>query len=484
MFARAHAWTMQRQRPTTPPTAGRRRNRWGVRKRATAIAVAGVAVALMLGGSLLLVLLQASLIASTQSLAQRTGAEVVTQMTSQGVTVAGEAISTTSHTGQNVQILTARGIVVASSDTPSAGAPFSALRPAAGQTLVQSVSSIKTLGDHDDFLVVATGVRVGGNNYVVQVAATVQVQMDTVTTVAWFILGAAPVLIAVVGASVWLMVGRSLRQVERIRSQVARINVNRLDERVDVPQTRDEIDALARTMNTMLDRLQTSDRQQRQFISDASHELRSPLATIRAGVEVSVADPSGTTWLELCDVIAGEAARMQYLVEDLLTLAKADDGGITVVSEDVDLDDVLDFEIKRLKATSRHQITSDLVPARVAGDPRRLGQVLGNILDNADRHARMLIHVGLGTERDGTVVVVIDNDGDPVPLDDRERIFDRFVRLDESRTRESGGGGLGLAIAAGLVAAHRGSIRAGETDAGWCRFEVRLPPSSASCVED
>jgi len=316
----------------------------------------------------------------------------------------------------------------------------------------------------------------------VVVASNVQVQTDTLSTVAWFMLGATPLLLVVVAASVWLLVGRSLRQVERIRGQVARINAERLDGRVDVPPTNDEIHALALTMNMMLERLQASDREQRRFVSDASHELRSPLATLSAGVEIATADPSGAVWHQMKDVLSEETARMSYLVEDLLTLAKTNDGGHKFEQSDVDLDDVVDQEIRRLRSTSRRQITAELSPARIKGDARRLAQVLRNVLDNAERHALSRITVRLSISADAAVVTV-DNDGDPVPEADRERIFERFVRLDENRSREGGGSGLGLSIAAGIMAAHHGSIRASDGPAGECRFELTFPaPDSGNAT--
>jgi HAMP domain-containing protein len=138
-------------------------------------------------------------------------------------------------------------------------------RPEPGQTLTQDVSGLRSLRDDDDSLIVATGVSVGSRLYTVVVAATVQVQADIVSAVAWFILGATPLLLAVVGFPVWVLVGRSSRQVERIRGQVAGIGARSLDGRVDVPSTDDEIQALAEMMNVMLGRLQASDREQRRF---------------------------------------------------------------------------------------------------------------------------------------------------------------------------------------------------------------------------
>ncbi|GAA4659470.1 sensor histidine kinase [Arthrobacter cryoconiti] len=447
---------------------------WGVRKRATATAVVVVALALVAGGLLLLVLLQTSLIATTERAATAKAADVAALITSQDVSEAGQALTATAHSGQYVQIIDPHGSVVASSEKLAATAALADLHPRAGETKTLSVSSLQSIGDTDEFLIVASGVPTGQGTYTVLVASTVQVQADSVATVAWFLLGATPLLLIVVGFAVWLLVGRSLRHVERIRDQVARINASRLSERVEVPATNDEIHRLSVTMNTMLDKLQASDGEQRRFISDASHELRSPLATISAGLEIAAADTSGDTWCELQGMLSGETARMRYLVDDLLTLAKTHDGSFRVAAQDVDLDDVLATEITRLRPLTAHTITASIVPVRVTGDAHRLGQVLRNVLDNANRHARSTITIQLSIAPKG-VVIVIDNDGYPVPESDRERIFERFVRLDESRSRESGGSGLGLAIAAGIMGAHHGTITATQAPSGDCRFELRLP---------
>ncbi|MCU6481813.1 sensor histidine kinase [Arthrobacter sp. A2-55] len=464
--------TPLRLKPPTSPREGRRV--WGVRKRATATAVVVVALALLIGGLLLLVLLQASLISTTQRAATAKASDVAAMITSQDVTEAGQALANTAHSGQYVQIISPGGAVVASSERSTEAKALSELRPGPGQTLSQNVSSLQSIGDSDAFLIVAQGVSTAQGTYTVVVASTVQAQSDTVATVAWFLLGATPLLVIVVGSSVWILVGRSLRQVERIRGQVAGINASRLNERVEVPATNDEIHHLALTMNTMLDRLQASDAEQRRFVSDASHELRSPLATISAGLEIAAADPSGDTWIELEAMLSGETARMRYLVDDLLTLAKANDGGTHTTFQDVDLDDVLDTEIRRLRSLSPHHISATLTPARISGDARRLAQVLRNVLDNANRHARSTITITLTTGHDGARVV-IDNDGDLVPEAERGRIFERFVRLDQSRSRESGGSGLGLAIAASIMTAHHGTITTTEAPTGDCRFELRLP---------
>lgn len=471
-----HSWNMEQvQSDSRAGRSRRRRPQWGVRKRSTAAAVAVVAVALLGGMLILLALLETALTSSTESTARQKTQDVVAQLTvDRDLEDAIEYISSTGYAGQYVQLVSAGGTVLAGSEPRAFGQPLSALRPEPGHSVTQSVSSLPNIGRDDNYHVLATGARVASEHVVVIVASSVQVQAETVATVAWLMLAATPLLLAVVAASVWLLVGRSLQQVELIRGQVAHINAERLDGRVDVPPTKDELEALALTMNTMLDRLEASDQEQRRFVSDASHELRSPLATLSAGVEIAAADKSGTMWLQLKDDLAGETVRMRYLVDDLLTLARTNDGGLPPEDADVDLDDVVEHEVRRLRGVSRHEITADLRPVRIKGDARRLGQVLRNVLDNADQHAVSRIRICLRASGEGAVITV-DNDGNPIPEPDRQRVFERFVRLDESRSREGGGSGLGLAIAAGIMAAHHGSIRATESPSGECRFEIAFP---------
>ncbi|WP_344808113.1 sensor histidine kinase [Microlunatus ginsengisoli] len=260
---------------------------------------------------------------------------------------------------------------------------------------------------------------------------------------------------------------------------MAAIDDQRLGRRIAVPATHDEIAALAVTMNTMLDRLQTSQRAQRAFVSDASHELRSPLATLTTAAELaSSADEATRT--RLLVTIGGELARLRTLVDNLMTLARADAHDLLTVREDVDLDDLVDAEARRLRATSTLQVLVQLMPIRLTGDdPQRLAQALRNLVDNAERHARSAIRLTLRASG-GRAVLWVDNDGDPVPVEDRDRVFERFVRLDESRSRDAGGSGLGLAIARTAIESHGGSLRAVDSDDGWCRFEIWLPiPRSA-----
>ena len=260
---------------------------------------------------------------------------------------------------------------------------------------------------------------------------------------------------------------------ERIRRQVAEIDGQRLSGRVEVPPTGDEIAALAATMNEMLDKLEHSDTTHRAFFSDASHELRSPLSTLVTTAEVASLDETGKTWLDMQQTVLNESSRMQSLVEDLLTLAKVDAHQLQLDIQEVDLEDVLVSEITRLRTVSSLQINAELQPMRVRGDERRLLQVFRNVLDNAARYAKSAIIVGM-ERRPGEVVVSVDNDGEIISPQDRSRVFERFARLDASRSSDGGGSGLGLAISREIMLAHGGTVVASELN-GWCRFEVILP---------
>ncbi|WP_425581093.1 HAMP domain-containing sensor histidine kinase [Terrabacter aerolatus] len=272
----------------------------------------------------------------------------------------------------------------------------------------------------------------------------------------------------------WWRVGRALGSVEAIRSQVERTSASRLDDRVPVPPTQDEIAHLAVTMNSMLGRLEASQRAQRRFVSDASHELRSPLATIRASLDVvSPGDPD-TSWEELDPILRSETERMSRLVENLLLLSQADDHALTVSRGDVDLDDLVDQEVARLRQLTSLTVRLENVPLRVTGDDHQLQQVLRNLLDNAARHARDVVAVTV-SRRHGSAVVCVDDDGPGIPLPERERVFERFVRLDESRSRHSGGAGLGLAIARELARAHGGTLEAGASSLGGASLRLTLP---------
>lgn len=290
---------------------------------------------------------------------------------------------------------------------------------------------------------------------------------DTVSATTVLLVVAVPLMVVLVGLVVWVVTGRALRPVERLRRQVDRIEASDLSRRVDSGD--DELGALAATMNRMLSRLEQSQAVQRRFVSDASHELRSPLATMRQYAELAVAHPETVPTGELGEVVIAEGERMQDLVEGLLLLARLDEGQRPPTAP-VDLDDLVLREADRLRRTGGHPgerstavevDTSGVGPGRVEGNDRLLARVVRNLVDNASRHAEGRITLRVHSEstvRGERVLFTVADDGAGVPSEDRERIFDRFTRLDEGRARDVGGSGLGLAIVCDVVEAHGGTV--------------------------
>jgi signal transduction histidine kinase len=382
-----------------------------------------------------------------------------------------------------VRILDSRGAVLC--DSPNlTGAVVHDLDALAGITpgdprrLGISFEEEDSREDIDPFLAVAAQRSVGGQEIIIVMGQALEpVRESTRIVVGLFVIG-IPVLLAVVGLVTWAVVGRSLAPVEAIRREVETISMEELHRRVPAPTSKDEIARLATTMNQMLVRLQEGQARQRRFVSDASHELRSPVASIRQHSEVVIAHPNNASAQELARVVLAEDLRMQRLVEDLLLLARMDERQSNGRRDVLDFDDVVFEEVYRVRQVTHKSIDTSRVSAgRVQGDRKQLSRLTGNILDNAVRHARGAIAVTLA-EENGEVIFRVDDDGSGVPAAEQERIFERFVRLQEARDRDSGGAGLGLAIVAEVASAHGGTARILESHLGGASFEVRLPRAS------
>ncbi|MCZ9635177.1 sensor histidine kinase [Rhodococcus sp. BH5] len=307
---------------------------------------------------------------------------------------------------------------------------------------------------------------------VLMVARPLEHVEEAVTTSTRLLAVGAPLLLALVGGVVWVVAGRALAPVERLRRQVDEIDANDLARRVEAASD-DELGRLAATMNGMLDRIRHAQLTQRRFVSDASHELRSPLATIRQHAEVAAVHPASTSLESLSGVVIDEGARMQELVEGLLLLARLDEGQRRVRAP-VDLDDLALIEARRLRGLGVTVDTQGIGPGRVVGDESLLARAVRNLADNAARHAAGT--VTLRVVAFGLLVrVAVEDDGDGVPAQERDRVFERFARLDEGRAREEGGSGLGLAIVREIARSHGGSVTVGEGAAGGALFVLALP---------
>jgi signal transduction histidine kinase len=277
-----------------------------------------------------------------------------------------------------------------------------------------------------------------------------------------------PALVLVLVVIAWRVVGVALSPVDRLRSGAERITGAATDERLPVPPSSDEIQRLAITLNHMLDRLAVSRARQRTFIADAAHELRSPLASIR--IQIEVAQKLGD-WAAVSDDVIADLDRLTRLVDDLLLLARADasDPRRTAL-EPVELHTLL-------TSVARRYDTVTVDPGEslwTEGDPDALLRVVLNLVDNAVRHAHENVVLAVAPEGHSEVLLTVTDDGEGIPAPLRERVFDRFARLDDGRARDAGGSGLGLAIVRELVRRHGGTARLIDARPG-VRAEIRLP---------
>ncbi len=366
------------------------------------------------------------------------------------------------------------GEVLASSD-PAVQAPIADWRVDDGEQRLVTADGIEGLPDGAYVVAVSDAVAADDTHYTVLVGVATQVEATALGQSAEFALIGAIGLVALLGAVTTFAVGMALRPVERLRDQVEAISSMGRDAptQLQVPDGRDELARLAETMNRVLRRLQRADAARRAFVADAGHELRSPLATTNVLIEMLGEDRPAAERRQLAARAEAEVERLTVLVEDLLTLASADERAMVLDTGEVDLDDVVLAETGALR-TRGMPVAVSVEPLRIVGDQARLGRVVRNLLENAERHMESRVRVTLRKEGDDAVLEV-DNDGPPVPAEDRDRVFGRFVRLDDSRTRGTGGTGLGLAIVAEVASAHGGTVLATETPEGWCRFAVRIP---------
>ncbi|MCP5025006.1 MAG: HAMP domain-containing protein [Actinomycetia bacterium] len=294
--------------------------------------------------------------------------------------------------------------------------------------------------------------------------------LDTIRQVLWI---GVPLLVAAIALITWLAASRALRPVHAITSQARAISATTIDERVPVRAANDEINELAATMNEMLGRLEHAQHRQQQFVADASHELRSPVAASRAQLEVARAHPDDADWGVVADAVLVEQEYLGRLIDDLLALSRLDESGHGAIT-DVDLDDLIETEALRQPVSVR---VVSVEPVRVRGNEPLLTRGIRNLVDNAARHATSQVEITL-LGRGGEAIVHVDDDGAGVAPADRDRVFDRFTRLDDARHRPAGGAGLGLAISRGVARSHDGDVVMGDSPLGGTRvtFSVAVEP--------
>jgi signal transduction histidine kinase len=431
---------------------------------ATAIATGVVAVALAGGGLILVLLVHRSLVGSVDA------AELARARDVAALATAGRLQGTVASTGEEssvVQVLSPAGVVVAASANITGDARLLATPPTRRAVQVMTLSGLPIGDQGQSFRVVARPVALPDGPGWIYVATSLE-QVDLTTARLALLLAAGlPVLLRAVG--------RALRPVEQIRSSAASIGGAEPGARVPVPPTGDEIARLADTMNGMLSRIEAAALRQREFVGDASHELRSPLAALQTELDVAVAHQNDDLPAELLGRLSGQTRRMAQLLDGLLFLARADEGATQRGHEPVDLDELILAEAARLRAGGATVSVIGPDAARVRGSHQDLARLLSNLGDNAAAHARSGVTLSIRVEA-GEAVMTVADDGPGIPEADRERVFERFTRLDQARSRTAtgGGAGLGLAICKQIVQRHGGQITVEGGDAG-ARFVVRLP---------
>ncbi|MEU0343013.1 HAMP domain-containing sensor histidine kinase [Streptomyces bobili] len=472
-----------------------RRRLASVRARATLGTTLVVTMALLAAGTAVLLSLWTNLSDQAGTQAERTGREVAAELAAgqpyrelsldddrpvQVVTEDGTLVAVSEHlerisgTGTDaVRPATAPAAAPSgdgdgdadADDEDSAGA--AALRPGEiAEDPSYSDGSATVDGESADYRFAAVEVETEDRGTLtVYAGAPLSTERTAVRTALTVMLIGFPLVLAVVAGVTWLMTRRALRPVEGIRREMAAITASAdLARRVPEPDTHDEVARLARTTNETLAALEAAVERQRRFVADASHELRSPIASLRTQLEVGAAHPA------LLDVPGAveDTVRLQNLAADLLLLARLD-AGERPADARVDL-----AALAREEAAGRVRVRVDAEPAEVSGSRGQLRRVLANLFDNAQRHAHEIVTVTVRREG-GRAVVAVADDGDGVPEADRERVFERFVRLDAARSRDDGGAGLGLAIARDVAERHGGTLTVRGTPEGGALFELRLP---------
>jgi signal transduction histidine kinase len=304
--------------------------------------------------------------------------------------------------------------------------------------------------------------------------STIDQGMSAIRRVTWTLV---PALVVLVAAVSWLATTRALAPIDRVTRRAQAISADDLSERLPVPATDDEVHALVVTVNDMLGRLENAQRQQRRLIADASHELRSPVAASRAQLEVALSigasSPQAVDWEATAKTVLSEQEQLTELVEDLMALSRLDESGLAT-PHPVDVVAAVGREAERPRQPPPNLHLRPGLQAQIAGDEAMLRRAIRNLLDNAGRFAVERIDVTV-ERTTGSVRIVVDDDGPGVPTDDRERIFERFTRLDQSRTRSGGGSGLGLAIVRTVAEAHGGFATCDQSPWGGARFTIELP---------
>jgi signal transduction histidine kinase len=379
-----------------------------------------------------------------------------------------------------VQVLRPDGRIVAASPTVDRLVPL--LAPARAAAAARSGRAVLLDGRPFGipYLMRVVAVPAAGGEIVLSGAAYTQVR-DSMSTLTSALLVGTPLLLLLLAGVTWLVVGSTLRPISALRRGAQVITATGVTRELPVPEARDEVRVLAVTLNDMLTRLDAAQQRQRRLVSDTAHELRSPIASIRAQLEVALDHPEQQDWPQTAQDVLADTLRLASLAEDLLVLARLDEyQPRATAGTPVDLAALVTEEVER-SAGGRVPVTARTGgPCVVTGEADGLRRLLRNLIDNALRYAKSRVEVAAHRE-DSEAVLTVSDDGPGIPEADRERAFDRFVRLDDARSRDetqAGGAGLGLAIVRAIARTHGGSAYLEGSTPG-LRAVVRLPIAPA-----
>lgn len=382
-----------------------------------------------------------------------------------------------------VQVLGSTGHIVDASPTADLLVPL--LPPARAAALARSGDAVLLDGRPFGipYLMRVVAVPANGGEIVLSAAAYTQVQ-DSMRTLTSALLVGTPLLLLLLAGVTWLVVGSTLRPISALRRGAQVITATGVTRELPVPEARDEVRVLAVTLNDMLARLDAAQQRQRRLVSDTAHELRSPITSIRAQLEVALDHPEQQDWPQTAQDVLADTLRLASLAEDLLVLARLDEyQPRAAAGKPVDLAALVTEEVERSDG-GRVPVTARTAgPCVVTGEGEGLRRLLRNLIDNAMRYAKSGVEVAAGRD-DSEAVLTVSDDGPGIPEADRERAFDRFVRLDAARSRDetqAGGAGLGLAIVRAIARAHGGSASL-EGGTPGLRAVVRIPLDNAGAL--
>lgn len=442
--------------------------RLSLRSRMVLIAAGAVAVMVAVGGALIVLAVRAELIEAADEVGEAR-AEQIADLASTGSLPARLVVAEDLEAA--VQVV--RGGQVISTTENAAAAVFDLPEQRPDSDTVLAVKSLP-IEDDGPFRVTAYGTQTPQGAATVFVAVEVEEINETIATLVGTGIVGLALLVVAESVLCWVVVGRTLAPVDAISRQAEMITGQRLDRRVPEPHADDEIHRLARTINDMLSRLEVSAMRQERFVADAAHELRSPLAYLRVRLEAALSGRRDVADAQLLPDLLTETVRLSDLVDELLLLARSD-AGLGHGARPVDLDDVVIEVVSSMQRHDRVEVRLGTIqPVQLLGEAALLELVVRNLVQNAIQHAASVVEVSLRAEGE-LAVLMVDDDGRGIPPHARREVFNRFVRIDDGRSRTRGGAGLGLAIVDEIVRLHSGRVEIADSPSGGARLCVQLP---------